>query len=122
MPHQQERPGDQEAKIYRKQGSFAMDCVDDRSGWSLHRDPDQPTESQHIAHTAGIPSTRSKIGSQEWTETGLHVGKKEVQPFERSHTPLFSWCLIAHRTLLSSRSTDTARRSPFANRLVFQQI
>lgn len=97
MPHEQERPGNQEPEVYRKQGSFAMDCVDDRSSWSLHRDPNQPTESQHIAHTAGTPSTRSKVGSQEWAQTGLHVGEKEVEPFERSHTPRFSWCRIAHR-------------------------
>src|ERR1700683_4987962 len=97
-----------------------MDCVDNRSGWSLHRDRDQSTESQDIAHTAGIPSARSKIGSQEWTETGLDVCEKEVKPFESTHTPLFSWCRIAHRILSSSlisssRSIDRARRSPFAN-------
>src|SRR5579863_8462225 len=97
MPHQQKRPSNQKTEIYCKQGSFAMHCIDDRSGWSLHRDPDQPSESQHITHTAGIPSARSKIGSQEWTETGLHVGEKEIQPFERANAPLFSWCRIAHR-------------------------
>src|SRR5580658_2116498 len=74
-----------------------MDRVDDRSGWSLHRDPDQPTERQHVAHTAGIPSARSKVGSQEWTEAGLHVGEKKIQPFERPHTPLSCLYRIAHR-------------------------
>jgi hypothetical protein len=113
MAHEQECSGNQKTKIYGKQGSLAVHCVDDRSRWSLHRDPDQPTESENVADAAGIPSTRSKIGSQEGTEAGLHVGEEEVQPFERPQTPLFSWCRSAHRTLSSlinasrSRSIDT---------------
>jgi len=74
-----------------------MHCIDHSSRWSLHCDPDQAAESQHITNTPRIPSTRSKIGSQEGTEPGLHVGEEKVQPFKRSHTPLFSWCRIAHR-------------------------
>ena len=110
MPHQQKRPGNQETKIYRKQGSFAMDCIDHRSGWSLHRDPDQPTESQHITHTAGIPSTRSKIGSQEWTETGLHVGEKESSAIRAlAHSAVF---LVPYCSQNFLSSFLRARRPP----------
>jgi hypothetical protein len=82
MAHEEECSSNQETEIYRKQGSFAMHCIDHSSRWSLHCDPDQAAESQHITNTPRIPSTRSKIGSQEGTEPGLHVGEEKVQPFE----------------------------------------
>lgn len=110
MAHEEERPGNQETEIDRKQGSFAMHCIDDSSRWSLHCDPDEAAESQHITNTACIPSTRSKVGSQEGTETSLHVGEKEIQPFERPHTPLSSWSCMAHRV-----SPAVSQRTPFAH-------
>jgi hypothetical protein len=78
MAHEQERPGNQKTEVYRKQGSFAMHCIDHGSGRSLHCDPDQAAESQYITNTARIPSTRRKIGGQEGTEASLHVSEKEV--------------------------------------------
>src|ERR1700693_155498 len=97
MAHEEERPGNQQTKIYGKQVSFAMHCIDHSSRWSLHCDPDQAAESQYITNTAWIPPTRSKIGSQEGTETGLHVGEEKVQPFERPNTPPVALRRITHR-------------------------
>ena len=78
-----------------------MHCIDHSSRWSLHCDPTKPPKVSSVTHTARIPSARSKIGRQEWTEASLHVSEKKVQPFERPHTPLFTLCRIAHR--VSSR-------------------
>jgi hypothetical protein len=82
MAHEEECSSNQKTEVYRKQGSFAMHCIDHSSRWSLHCDPDQAAERQYITNTAWIPSTRSKIGSQEGTETRLHVCEEEVQPFQ----------------------------------------
>jgi hypothetical protein len=60
-----------------------MQRIDHCSSRCLHRNPDQSPEGQNIANLTRIPSTRSKISSQERPETRLHVGQKEIQPFER---------------------------------------
>ena len=84
--------------ITRRWGGYILNFGQGPNGsrWSLHCDPDQAAESQYVTHTAWAPSTRSKIGSQERPETGLHVGKKKVKPFERPDSALLLWFPIVH--------------------------
>ncbi len=51
-----------------------MNSVDHRARRSLHRDGYQAAEGQSVTDTPRIPSARSKVGRQEWTEAGLNVG------------------------------------------------
>jgi hypothetical protein len=82
MPHEKERPGNQNAQAHPKQSPFTMHRVDHRSRRSLHRDRDQTAESQGITDAARIPPAGSKVSCQEWAEASLYVGQEKVQPFQ----------------------------------------
>jgi hypothetical protein len=87
MAHEQERSQDENTEIQCHEKALAMDRVDGGARGGLHDDGDQPAQRECVTDAGRTPTAGSKAGRQKWTQPGLHVSEKEVEPLDGTQAP-----------------------------------
>jgi hypothetical protein len=62
------------------------ELIDNGASRSLQRNRNDAAESQRHPDAPRLPSRPRQIRCEEWTQAGLHIGKKEVCRFEGMNT------------------------------------
>jgi hypothetical protein len=78
----QQRPHRQCDDPRGNQRAFESEVIDQRARRGLGQDSGDPTDGESDSHTLLVPPISREVDGEEWSDSRLDVGEKEIQPVQ----------------------------------------